>query len=95
MNVAINGLGRDGRATLKMALDTTEFNLVAVNNVPVENIAYLLKHNTAYGRYVRRVTTEHRNLDKLMYWYDNAWGCSNQMVREAKEITEKVANVSA
>lgn len=50
--IAINGLGRIGRATLKVVMDIPELELVAVNDIaPVENMAYLLGHDTVYGRY--------------------------------------------
>ena len=55
-NAAINGLGRIGRATLKIMLDRDDFNLVAVNDlVPVSNLAYLLKYDTVYGKYDKDV----------------------------------------
>jgi glyceraldehyde 3-phosphate dehydrogenase len=55
-NVAINGLGRIGRATFKILLDTPELNLVAVNDlIPGDNLAYLLNHDTVYGGYRERV----------------------------------------
>ncbi|MHB9029742.1 MAG: type I glyceraldehyde-3-phosphate dehydrogenase [Candidatus Latescibacterota bacterium] len=58
-NIAINGLGRIGRAAFKIILDTPELNLVAVNDlVPVDNLAYLLKYDTVYGRYERTVRSE-------------------------------------
>jgi len=58
-NVAINGLGRIGRATLKIIQDAPGLNLVAVNDiVPVDNIAYLIKYDSAYGRYGKPVATE-------------------------------------
>lgn len=54
--VAINGLGRIGRATLKIILDHDDFELVAVNDlVPLSNLAYLLKYDTVYGRYEKEV----------------------------------------
>jgi glyceraldehyde 3-phosphate dehydrogenase (phosphorylating) len=54
--VAINGLGRIGRAALKLALERPELGLVAVNEIgSIENMAYLLRYDTAYGRYERRV----------------------------------------
>ena len=57
-NVAINGLGRIGRAALKIILDTPELNLVAANDVaPAENLSYLLRYDTVYGRYERPVKT--------------------------------------
>lgn len=50
------GLGRIGRATLKIVLDDSELELVAVNDIaPPENLAYLLKYDTVYGRYERPV----------------------------------------
>jgi glyceraldehyde 3-phosphate dehydrogenase len=61
--IAINGMGRIGRAALKIALDTPGLEVVAVNDiVPVDNIAYLLKYDTAYGRYGKDVVTSGDNL---------------------------------
>ena len=57
--VAINGLGRIGRAALKIIMDTPELELVAVNDIaPRDNLAYLLKYDTAYGRYDKEVAVE-------------------------------------
>lgn len=62
-SVAINGLGRIGRATLKIVLDTPELELAAVNDLAdIENLAYLLRHDTAYGNYDREVTVEEGQL---------------------------------
>jgi glyceraldehyde 3-phosphate dehydrogenase len=62
--VAINGLGRIGRATLKIVLDTPGLELAAVNDlIPADNLAYLLKYDTVYGRYERSVESEK---DKLI-----------------------------
>jgi glyceraldehyde 3-phosphate dehydrogenase len=49
--VAINGLGRIGRATMRAVLDDEEvFELVAVNDIAsADNLAYLLRHDTVYG----------------------------------------------
>jgi len=50
--IAINGLGRIGRAALRLILDSKELELVAVNDIaPAENIAYLVKYDSVYGRY--------------------------------------------
>jgi len=50
--VAINGLGRIGRAVLKIILDTPDLQLIAVNDpATVDNIAYLLRYDTVYGRF--------------------------------------------
>lgn len=56
-NVAINGMGRIGRAALKLIMETPALDLVAVNDIaPGDNIAYLLKHDSVYGRYAQDVT---------------------------------------
>jgi glyceraldehyde 3-phosphate dehydrogenase len=57
--VAINGLGRIGRAAFKIILETPELELVAVNDlVPPDNLAYLLKYDTVYGRYDKKVESD-------------------------------------
>ena len=54
--VAINGLGRIGRAALKLTLDHPQLELVAVNEIgSLDNMVYLLKYDTVYGRYERQV----------------------------------------
>jgi glyceraldehyde 3-phosphate dehydrogenase len=54
--VAINGLGRIGRAALKLLMETPDLELVAVNDIgSLENMVYLLRHDTVYGRYERSV----------------------------------------
>jgi glyceraldehyde 3-phosphate dehydrogenase len=56
LNIAINGLGRIGRATVKIVLDNPALHLTAVNDVlPADNLAYLLKFDTVYGRWTRDV----------------------------------------
>lgn len=62
--IAINGLGRIGRAALKIILDTPELEFVAVNDIaPIENMAYLIQYDTVYGRYDKEVATDR---DKLI-----------------------------
>jgi glyceraldehyde 3-phosphate dehydrogenase len=57
MKIAINGMGRIGRAALKVILETPELELVAVNDiVSAENIAYLLKYDSVYGIYEKTVS---------------------------------------
>jgi glyceraldehyde 3-phosphate dehydrogenase len=56
--VAINGLGRIGRATLKIVMDTPGLELVAANDLGApDEVAYLLKYDTVYGRYAKAVDT--------------------------------------
>ncbi len=50
-NIAINGAGRIGRAFLKLAVENKNINIVAINDLAdIENIAYLMKYDTAYGQ---------------------------------------------
>lgn len=49
--VAINGFGRIGRTFFRMAHDNPHFEVVAINDLgDVNNLAYLLAYDTAYGR---------------------------------------------
>jgi glyceraldehyde 3-phosphate dehydrogenase len=57
--VAINGLGRIGRALVRLVLDEPAFELVAANDlVDPENLAYLLRFDTVYGRYAESVRVD-------------------------------------
>jgi glyceraldehyde 3-phosphate dehydrogenase len=49
--VAINGGGRIGRAFLKLAVLEPTLEVVAINDLAdIENIAYLMKYDSAYGK---------------------------------------------
>lgn len=55
--VAINGFGRIGRATFKIILDTPGLEVAAINDIiPPDNLAYLLKYDTVYGRYGQEIS---------------------------------------
>jgi glyceraldehyde 3-phosphate dehydrogenase len=61
--VAINGLGRIGRAILKLVIDAPSLDLVAVNDLAnIDNLAYLLRFDSAYGPYGRAVAIDGNNL---------------------------------
>lgn len=61
--VAINGLGRIGRAVFKLLIDEPELELVAINDlVPPANLAYLLKYDTVYGKYEKQVESDENSL---------------------------------
>jgi hypothetical protein len=64
LNVAINGLGRIGRATLKIVADKPGLRLTAVNDVlAADDLAYLLKFDTVYGRWRRDVIAHEKGLN--------------------------------
>jgi glyceraldehyde 3-phosphate dehydrogenase len=61
--VAINGLGRIGRAILKLVIDEPSLELVAVNDLTdASNLAYLLRFDTTYGRYSKAVLVNEEQL---------------------------------
>ncbi len=50
LRVAVNGLGRIGRAFIRATHGDSRITIVAVNDLgSVENLAYLLKYDTVYG----------------------------------------------
>lgn len=76
IRVAINGAGRIGRAFLKAAHDRGELEVVAINDLTsIDNIAYLLKYDSVYGRTVFPVEARDGSL-----WIDG---------KEVKYISEK------
>lgn len=57
--IAINGMGRIGRASLKIILETPELELVGVNDIAsIDNIAYLLKYDSVHGVFEKDVAIE-------------------------------------
>jgi len=51
IRVAINGFGRIGRAFFRQAWEREELEIVAINDLGShENLAYLLKYDTVYGK---------------------------------------------
>ncbi len=52
MKVGINGFGRIGRAAFRIIQEVPELEIGAINDlVATDNLAYLLKYDTVYGRY--------------------------------------------
>lgn len=59
VRIAINGFGRIGRAACKIALTHSDVEVVAINDLgDVENLAYLLRYDSVYGRYGGKVVVE-------------------------------------
>lgn len=59
VKVAINGFGRIGRAFFKLAIKNPEIKLVAVNDLgDLDNLTYLLKYDSAYGKFDGEVKAE-------------------------------------
>jgi threonine dehydrogenase-like Zn-dependent dehydrogenase len=61
--VAINGFGRIGRLFFRQAFENKEIDIVAINDLgDIENLAYLLRHDTVYRTYDKTVSFEGQNL---------------------------------
>ncbi len=59
MNVAINGFGRIGRLFFRQAFSDPSMTIVAINDLgDVDNLAYLLKYDTVYGRWDKEVKAD-------------------------------------
>ncbi len=63
LRVAINGFGRIGRAFVRQSWDNPDIELVAVNDLgSLENLAYLLAHDTVYRKAPFSVSTKEGKL---------------------------------
>lgn len=61
--IAVNGFGRIGRAALKIALEKTELEIAAINDLTdTKTLAHLLSHDTIYGRYGKSVKFDATNI---------------------------------
>ena len=79
--VAINGLGRIGRATLKIVMNTPGLDLVAANDLgAADNLVYLLKYDTVYGRYEKTVEATDDDASLLA---STGWRCCAKGIRRA------------
>ena len=57
--IAINGFGRIGRLLFRQAFEYPGLEIVAINDLGnIENLAYLLKYDTVYGRFDKEVHVE-------------------------------------
>lgn len=61
--IAINGFGRIGRLLFRKLHGRPDFKIVAINDLgDLENLAYLLAHDSVYGNYEKMVLVNHKNL---------------------------------
>lgn len=65
--IAINGFGRIGRAFFKLAITRKELEVVAINDLgDIENLAYLLQYDSAYGRYSKEISVGEKDGHKTL-----------------------------
>lgn len=63
VKVAINGFGRIGRAVFKAGIDDPEIEFVAINDLlSGEELSYLLKYDSVYGKFDKEVELKDGNL---------------------------------
>jgi len=63
IKVGINGFGRIGRQAFKLALEKQELEVVAINDLSAPSVlAHLLKYDSNYGRYGRKVEFDEKNI---------------------------------
>jgi glyceraldehyde 3-phosphate dehydrogenase len=61
--VAINGFGRIGRNAFKVAFERSDLEIVAINDLTdTKTLAHLLKHDSTYGAYHRKVSYDDQNI---------------------------------
>ena len=61
--VAINGFGRIGRNSFKIAFARTDVEVVAINDLTdTKTLAYLLKHDSNYGTFEQEVSHDDQNI---------------------------------
>lgn len=62
LKVAINGFGRIGRPSFKIAFDKKNVEVVAINDLTdIATSAHLLKYDSSYGVYARNVVADKEN----------------------------------
>ncbi len=65
--IAINGFGRIGRLIYRQALASKDLEVVAINDLgDVENLAYLLKYDTVYGRFPHAISADRAKNELLV-----------------------------
>jgi glyceraldehyde 3-phosphate dehydrogenase len=88
--VAINGFGRIGRLFFKSAFENPNFEVVALNDLgDVENLAYLLKYDSVYGRYEKDIKADLPNGKLIVDGHEIAF----LQVKDPTQLPWKALNV--
>ncbi|MCX6765681.1 MAG: type I glyceraldehyde-3-phosphate dehydrogenase [Candidatus Moranbacteria bacterium] len=67
VKIAINGFGRIGRPTFKIAFEKEDIEVVAINDLTdIRTAAHLLKYDSLYGRYEREVIADEDNRELIV-----------------------------
>ncbi len=61
--IAVNGLGRIGRLVFQILFDKGNVDIIAINDIaPNDALVYLLKHDTAQGKWEKNITAREEHL---------------------------------
>lgn len=67
MKIAINGFGRIGRPSFKIAFEKEGLEVVAINDLTdLKTAAHLLKYDSSYGRYEKEVLIDEENSELIV-----------------------------
>ena len=67
MKLAINGFGRIGRPSLKIAFEKEDIEIVAINDLTdIKTAVHLLKYDSSYGKYGREVVADEENKEIII-----------------------------
>ena len=67
IKIAINGFGRIGRPSLKIAFANDNMEIVAVNDLTdIKTAAHLLKYDSSYGKYDKEVSVDEGNSELIV-----------------------------
>lgn len=65
--IAINGFGRIGRPSLKIALEKSDLEVVAINDLTdLKTAAHLLEYDSSYGRYGKNISADGKNSELIV-----------------------------
>ncbi len=63
VNVAINGFGRIGRAVMRIASQSNDLNVVAINDLTdAKTLAHLFKYDSVHGIFAGEVKSDDKNI---------------------------------
>ena len=67
VKIGINGFGRIGRLAMRAALEHPGVDIVAVNDInpDINNMAYLIKYDSTYGRLKEPVAVDGRVMTRV------------------------------
>src|SRR4051812_7750923 len=86
--IAINGLGRIGRLVFQILFDRANVDIVVANDLAsTENMCYLLKHDTAQGKWNNLITCKNEHL------HINGKEILSTSIADAKNLPWKDMNI--